>query len=265
MLRWLSRLVNRGTVEPWVVPVPYIDVHAHVLPGVDDGPATMDDAVALVRQAAALGVTHIIAAAHAGERYGTGSAAVSSAMTALAAALAAAKVPVTLVLGREVMFTDELLVRVPREAGLRIAGGQYALLELPEGLNQTTASEGFALLKAAGVRPILAHPERTWLVQHRPELANKFRLHGVLVQVNASSIAGAWGSSTRRTAWRLLEDDAVDLLASDAHGPRDYDLFDSACSRVAHAFEPERLRRLIRDVPALVAGLTLDGVQRQPC
>jgi len=265
MLGWLSKLVNRDKVEPWDAPVPCIDIHSHVLPGVDDGPATLEDAVALVRQAAALGVTHIVAAAHAGERYGTGTEAVEAALAALAAALVAAKVAVTLVPGREVMFTDALLVRVIREAGLRIGGRQYALVELPDGLNHTTASEGFALLKASGVRPILVHPERTWLVQDRPELANEFRLHGVLIQVNASSIAGSWGRTTRRTAWRLLENDAVDLLASDAHGPRDYDFFNSACSRVAHAFEPERLRRLIRDVPALVAGLTLDGAQRQPC
>ncbi len=256
MMGWLRMVLSRGG-DRFSAPVPCIDAHAHVLPGVDDGPVTIEAAVEALRHAEAAGVTHVVATPHASARYETSWDAIAAARGQLVAALREAQVAVTLLIGREVMFTDETLARVATDARLRIEGGKYALVELAEGLNMAAVTEGLASLRAAGVRPILAHPERNWLVQRHTDCVQEWRLRGTLVQINAASVTGTWGADARRAARRLLEREAVDMLGSDAHRAEDYDAYRRACAAIEKQYGVERIEQLVRTTPAYVTNITL--------
>ncbi|MEA2154073.1 MAG: protein-tyrosine phosphatase, partial [Solirubrobacteraceae bacterium] len=174
-----------------------IDLHCHPLPGVDDGPASTEESLALLRGAAAAGTRTIVATPHVSAEFpGTRAEAVGEAVRALQAAADAAGIDVRLLAGAEV----ELLHREMLQAGelprLRLGDGPYALVELP-----FTATAAFAeslLAHYDDVQPaVLAHPERCRAFHDDPDLAGRLVDRGLLVQLTAGSIAGDYGATVR--------------------------------------------------------------------
>jgi len=197
-----------------------IDLHSHILPGVDDGAADADASLELARAAVADGIEVLAATPHVRRDYPTPVETMERLVRELRTALRAEEIPLELLPGGELALDalgrlddDEL-----RRFGL---GGNegYLLIEFPY--------VGFPLqlrdivfgLRMRGFRPVLAHPERNGEVQASPERLEPLVEGGALVQVTAASVDGRLGRASKTAAARLLELGLAHLLASDAHAP----------------------------------------------
>ena len=193
-----------------------IDLHSHVLPGLDDGAADLDEALAICRAAAADGIEAIAGTPHVRTDHGT----TADEMEAALASLRAAAGDLIRVLPGGEIALEELGRPTDDLVRFGLAGNpRYLLVETPYFGWPLDFVPKLAGLIGRGLTPVLAHPERNSDVQIRPELIAPLVELGALVQVTAASVDGRSGRRARRCAFTLLEHRCVHLLASDAHAP----------------------------------------------
>ena len=218
-----------------------------MLPGLDDGAADLDEALAICRAAAADGIEAIAGTPHVRSDYPTTPDEMED---ALAAVRSAADDVIRVLPGGELALDE--LARPDEELARFGLGGnpRYLLVETPYfGWPLDFASLLVDLLER-GFTPVLAHPERNGDVQHRPELLEQLVDLGTLVQVTASSVDGRGGRRTRSCAAKLLEQRCMHLIASDAHAPTVRAVGMSAAARAVG--DAELARWLTSDVPRAI-------------
>jgi protein-tyrosine phosphatase len=200
-----------------------VDLHFHLLPGVDDGPADLEESLDLARAALHSGTGTIVATPHVRPDLGTTDPReIAERVRELRSALAAARIPLTIrcggELGHEMAFEldrDELDLLAQGAAGAR-----WLLVEAPfhgigEDLHAATTE-----LRALGFGVMVAHPERSADVAFDGAAGLRRALAaGSKAPLNAMSLTGGHGEEARRSAWGLLHDGLVAVVASDAHGP----------------------------------------------
>lgn len=196
-----------------------IDLHCHVIPGVDDGPATIDESMALCRAALAAGTTKIIATPHVNWTYpGVDAATVHEGVAAVNAALEQESIGVEVDAGAEIALSRIGDLSEVEIASLRLGEGPYLLVECPHQGGAPTAIQqmlhGFA---ASGHSIVLAHPERCPVFQSDPRLLPALAEIGMLCCITARSLTGEFGSRAHGYAWALMESGQVHAIASDAH------------------------------------------------
>jgi protein-tyrosine phosphatase len=192
-----------------------IDLHSHVLPGLDDGAADLDEAVAICRAAAADGVEVLAATPHVRDDYPT----TPEEMEAALAALRDAAADILQIVSGGELDLHELDRPLEELRRFALGGGSYLLVETPYRGWPLELGERVFKLRLAGLGIVLAHPERNPEVQARPELLQPLVDAGVLVQLTAASADGRLGSSARRCSRTLLDRRLAHLVASDAHAP----------------------------------------------
>jgi protein-tyrosine phosphatase len=218
-----------------------------VLPGLDDGAADLDEALAICREAAADGIEAIAGTPHVRSDFPTTADEMESALAALRAA---ARDVIDVLPGGELALEE--LERPDEELARFGLGGnpRYLLVETPYFGWPLDFASLLAVLIERGFTPVLAHPERNGDVQHRPDLIEQLVDVGALVQVTASSVDGRGGRRTRSCASKLLERRCVHLIASDAHAPA---IRAVGMSSAAHAVgDAELARWLTTDVPRAI-------------
>jgi protein-tyrosine phosphatase len=230
-----------------------IDLHTHILPGLDDGVRTLDEACDLAYRAASEGITVIAATPHVRPDFPTTVEMMEAGVAELRAQLLEEGIPVQIVHGGELDIG--LLWAVPREELPRFTiaqTGRYLLVEFPyRGWPLAVNSSVFALLEM-GLTPLIAHPERNPDVQDRPGRLEELVGAGALVQVTAASLDGRLDRSSQSTAERLLELGFVHVLASDAHAPH---IREAGLAAAARRVPEDLARYLTVDAPAaIVAG-----------
>jgi protein-tyrosine phosphatase len=231
-----------------------IDLHSHVLPGLDDGARTLEDSCELARTALRDGITIVAATPHVRPDYPTTADQMEAGVEAVRDALAEASVDVEVVPGGEIAL--DALPTLSREDLARFtlgASGRYLLVEFPYGGWPLDLEQRVFELLASGLTPVLAHPERSRDVQDDPRRLERAVAGGALVQITAAAVDGRLGRSPRATATRLVELGLVHVLASDAHTPdiRAVGLT-SACRRIG---DDALARWLVDDAPtAILAG-----------
>lgn len=193
-----------------------IDLHIHLLAGVDDGAASPEVTGLMLQRARDLGFRTLVATPHLPgplhERY---RARVERAFD-LARDLAA-PLGVEVRLGFEAALTPDLPHRLERGEPATLGGSKAVLVDLPFGGWPHHADDTFFALQTAGYTPVLAHPERYADVQRDPMRVVDLAARGVLLQVTVGSLAGLFGKATRRTAEDLLRRGAIYVAATDAH------------------------------------------------
>jgi protein-tyrosine phosphatase len=197
-----------------------IDLHAHVLPGLDDGARTLDEALAMLRAAAADGTRVVCATPHAFHPdHDVDATSAVAALEALRLAVAAAGIAVELRVASEVRFRPDLdaLARAGRLASLGAGRRRYVLVEFPPTHVPAEAEEALFRLRLEGVTPVVAHPERNPSFWADPDAAIRLREQGALLQVTAGSLTGVFRKESRTCALALLDAGGIDLLASDCH------------------------------------------------
>jgi protein-tyrosine phosphatase len=194
-----------------------IDLHAHILPGLDDGPPTTEAALEMAHAAVAAGTRAIATTSHIAHVFALGPDDLVPAREALAARLGGDGIALELLAGGEIAparlpdLDDDAL------RALALGGGPYVMLECPF----TPVGAGMGLmvddLHRRGFGVLLAHPERSPSFQRDPALLAGLVERGALAQITTGSLTGAFGEIPRRTALAMLERGAVHVLASDAH------------------------------------------------
>jgi protein-tyrosine phosphatase len=193
----------------------FVDVHSHVVPSGDDGAGTVREAVELCASAAARGTAILFATPHVWPQLPLTIAREGEIRRAYGRARREPGLGLELRLGFELTPTPALLEEDPRRYELEGTGA--VLMEVP-----FTGSAGILVrlaehVEAAGLRPVIAHPERTVAVQERPALAAELAERGWLLQVNGSSLEGRHGPDADELGWELLERGIARLVASDGH------------------------------------------------
>jgi len=198
-----------------------IDLHCHILPGIDDGAETMEEALALARCAVSNGITHILATPHVHpERYDNDVASVKPVYERFKQALADHHIPLQLSVAGEVRIGSEVLAMIP-EGRIPFMGTweghQVMLLEFPHSHIPPGSDKLVKWLLARKILPMIAHPERNKAAMRDVSVLHPFRELGCLFQVTAMSVAVDFGESAQRLAEWLLLNQWVTVLASDAH------------------------------------------------
>jgi protein-tyrosine phosphatase len=194
-----------------------IDTHCHILPGLDDGPVSMEDARAMAQVAVADGIRRMAATPH---RRGWDVAATQDLAARLQQCqreLTAAGIHLTLAGGVEMMMSHDLLDRAGDERTHTLSGSRYLVVELPHGGYPLCTEDVMFDLELRGLVPILAHPERNAAIQDDLNLMAKLVNQGVLGQMTARSLLPDADRATHSTAQRLLKMGLVHLLATDGH------------------------------------------------
>ncbi len=195
-----------------------IDIHHHLLSGLDDGATDVETSVAMAKIASSDGITHVVCTPHANNHYEYDPAVIAGKVTALEERLQDEGVNLKLGRGCDFHLTYENVQQAKSDpARFSVNGLGYLLVEiadygLPQGLTDT-----FYQLQIAGLTPILTHPERNPTLQSDTERMVNWLRGGVLIQVTTGSVLGQMGKAAQKMAHRLLERRWVHFLATDAH------------------------------------------------
>ena len=198
----------------------FIDLHSHILPGIDDGAGSMDETLDMARVAQQDGVRHIVATPHhANGVYDNPRDSVLDLTERVNGALARAGCGVEVLPGAEVHFHQGLAAGVKAGTLCTLADtGKYLLVELPAQLIPPTLRDELFQLKLMGITPILAHVERNRGVQEDWETLLPLLEMGVLFQCTAASLTGEFGSATRELSTHLVRSRLIHVLGTDSHG-----------------------------------------------
>ena len=194
-----------------------IDIHSHIIPGIDDGAASIEEALEMARIAEREGIEKIICTPHFQFDDPTFTKRVRGAVKALNLLFKKEGLFLRAYPGTEAFLRPELLDEVKKEDYLTLNGSEYVLVEFPLGEIPMFTDEMLYELRMMGKKPIIAHPERYREVMKNPDILRQWIQQGNLVQVNGSSILGMMGKRTESTVKHLLTHRMVHLVASDSH------------------------------------------------
>lgn len=229
--------------------LPLIDLHLHLLPGIDDGAQTLDVSRTMIERACAAGFDTLVATPHLDgpltQEYRAG---VATAWSEVAPIAAAAGIQVGL--GYEIKLSPDLAHRLDQGEPSTLAGGRAVLVELPFVGWPNYTEQSLFDLQAAGFRPLLAHPERYADAQRDVDRLIRLAERGVAQQVTFGSLGGLFGKRVQEVAEELLRRDAATVLATDAHsaGQR-LDMVEDGIARARALVGPAKLKQLVADNP----------------
>jgi protein-tyrosine phosphatase len=222
----------------------YSEIHFHLLPGVDDGPPSVQQSLELAQHAVADGTRTIVATPHVHPLHITDPAEIADRVQELDARLRAARIAVDVLPGGELAL--DMVGRL-RQAELELiaqgpAQRRWLLLEAPfDGLDERY-TEAAGELRERGFAVVVAHPERARSTGATDAVIAHELAEGSVLQVNAWSVTGDYGDATRAVALRLLRSTPGAVLASDAHGPHRPPSLQAALDEVAALGEPNPAR-----------------------
>lgn len=198
-----------------------IDLHAHYLPGIDDGPKTLEDSLEMARLAVADGIRAVtVTPHHLNGRYMTEAATIRVEVDKLRRTLEEHGIPLMLYPGSEIHLTPELPAALADGSAMTVADrGRAVLVEPPVNSLPLGAEAILSECLVQGITPIIAHPERCRPLQSNHSPLRRWVEMGCLVQVTAQSCSGHFGRRPRQAARAMLEAGLVHLLASDGHRP----------------------------------------------
>ncbi len=239
-----------------------IDLHCHILPGIDDGARDWDESLKMARLAVDEGITHILATPHHMNRsWINPKGVVVPLVDELQARLDENEIPLTIFPGQEVRLHGEILQNInENEICFIDEWEQYVLIEFPTPEVPAYAERLFYEMQTAQITPIIVHPERNHAILKDPNLLYDFVSRGTLAQVTAASYLGAFGKKIETLSHQLIEADLVHFIASDAHNTTNrkfhmqeaYEkLMDEFGAKKAKAFD-QTTRALVNGDPVVV-------------
>jgi len=233
-----------------------IDIHSHIMPGIDDGARSLEEALELARMAAEDGIEQMVSTPHMfnGLSHNPAPSEILERVAALNEAITSANGGRLKILpGNEVHVCHDLPQQVRDRQVTTINQGRYMLVEFPS-LGVPVAAESlFDALLQEGVHPILVHPERNTQIQNDPSLVASFIEIGVLIQVTAMSVTGQFGPAAKTCADILLRHNCVHFLATDTHRPKTRPpILSKARDVAAGIIGRERAHALVNDNPRAV-------------
>lgn len=237
-----------------------VDLHCHILPGLDDGAKTLDDSLAMAEDAIADGITHVVGTPHASSDWAFDFQRVRAAWEELAARLGDRLILAT---GCDFHLNVENLTAIRGDARpYCINQKDYLLVEFNEFSIPASMDQTLHELQLAGLHPIITHPERNAILRARPERLRTWVAQGNYVQITAGSLSGVFGLAAKELAWAWMGKGWVHFVSSDAHntGRRPLKLR-FAFEEIARQLGEERADALVIENPrAAFDGLPLPYV-----
>ncbi|MEB6212083.1 tyrosine protein phosphatase [Enterococcus casseliflavus] len=199
-----------------------IDLHCHILPGIDDGAGNIEESIAMAEKAVSQGITHILCTPHhKNGKYQNPKLAVISHVYSLQAEINKRNLPLTLYEGQEVRLTGEIIEDIKNnEILFTDLDDTYILIEFPTMEVPNYTEQLFFELLKMNKKPVIVHPERNAHFRKDPNNLIPFLEMGCLAQLTAPSYVGFFGKSIQKTAKQMVEHNLVQMVASDAHGTK---------------------------------------------
>lgn len=196
----------------------FIDIHNHILPGIDDGAKTVDDSIALIKAFEEFGVTHFIATPHImNNYYPNDRETISKALSELQHALLTHNLKhISIEAAAEHMIDDNFEHLLETGTSMPMREG-YLLVEMSYLQPPINFEEAIVKTASKGFFPILAHPERYGFLHNRMRKYTEYKEHGILFQMNLLSLGEYYGTEVPKVANELLQEGLIDFLASDVH------------------------------------------------
>lgn len=197
-----------------------IDIHTHILPGIDDGPKNLEESAALARCYTDLGITQIIATPHyiPGTAWAASCQRIVEKITELQGYLQSNNIPLTIFPGMEIAFHKKFQEHLKSDTLLPLGASSCYLLEPSFTDSAEALLHCLDQLLKQGQKIILAHPERIPALREMANVFDEYVQQGMRIQINIGSLLGKFGSESKNVALYLIEKNCVHYLASDAHG-----------------------------------------------
>jgi protein-tyrosine phosphatase len=227
-----------------------IDIHSHILPGVDDGSTSWETTAEMCRMAAGDGIRHIVATPHANERFLYDRPRYEGMLRKLKDVGCGIKFS----LGCDFHFSfDNIEDAALHPRRYSIGDSSYLLVEFSDFGSMKAMREGLFRLANGGIKPIITHPERNLLLLEAPDKVIELAKDGCLIQVTANSLTGYWGVRSQRMAETLLRKNAIHVVASDAHDTvKRPPLLSQAFDRVCRLADQDVAHALFVDNPGAI-------------
>ena len=240
---------------------PLIDIHCHILPGLDDGPQSLEESIEMCKIAAEDGIATIVATPHfrPGTYEGTD---ISEHIQRLQREIARQGIRICILPGYDISVTPELPAYLRRDTSLFInRNGKYFLCEMPHETIPAMWDRFLLSVKQFGMTPIITHPERNRGFLRHPDALFPFVLGGGLIQITAMSVTGEFGPEAQEYCGFLLHRNLVHIIATDAHSAEKRRPILSEAMRVAaDIVGKDAASRLVRDAPqAVIEGRQVDA------
>ena len=245
-----------------------VDIHSHILPGLDDGAESLDDAVSMVKMAAEAGTTDIVASPHANDRYAYHPETVHAKVAELQQACVAG---IRIHWGCDFHLSyGNIQDALQNPTKYTINGGRYLLIEFSDMAIPPNMSAIIGQMRSVGIIPIVTHPERNPLLQKNLSMLTDWVERDVLVQVTAGSFLGRFGRAAAKAAGELMTHNLVHVVASDAHDTRfRTPVLNRAYEHIVKHYSSQHAEALFVQNPrAVIAGESVDtaslrGIERR--
>lgn len=233
-----------------------IDLHCHILPGVDDGAKSLEESLLMARRAVEDGIHTIVATPHTlNGIYINSAREVTPKVASLQETLSKKHIKLQLYVGADVHLCPHMLELIESgDAGTINNARKYILLEFPSQVVPPKVKDEIFSLKLNGITPIISHLERNPVIQHNIDILYEFIRMGALCQVTAMSITGDFGGIAMQCAERLLRHRMVHVIASDAHSSESRPpVLSQAVEAAAEILENyDDAERMVTEVPAAI-------------
>lgn len=205
--------------------LPTIDMHSHLLFGIDDGAKTIEDSIFLIKKLHALGYKTLITTPHVMyDTYRNSNEIILERLEKVREEVKKQEIPVEIYASAEYYLDEGLIQKLQNKEKLLAFGSKNYILFETGFMNQPSQIwEVIFELKSQGYQPIFAHPERYMYIQEDMEIAQKIHDRGVLLQLNANSLVGYYGKEVMATAEKLLDKNLISFLGTDCHHNRHAD------------------------------------------
>jgi protein-tyrosine phosphatase len=225
-----------------------VDLHCHILPGLDDGPSSMDESLAMAEMAVADGITRVVATPHASERYLFEFAHVCQLRNELQARIGDR---LEIATGCDFHLNPENLNGLRKDASQYcINQHDYLLLEFNEVSIPPAMDQTLHEIQLSGVRPIITHPERNAILRAHPERLRNWVRRGCFGQVTGGSLTGVFGPVAQKNSLDWIREGLIHFVASDAHNTRRRPLrLQPAYNVIVDQFSQEKARALFQENP----------------
>lgn len=234
-----------------------IDLHCHILPGVDDGSRNMEDTIALLKKAKNAGFDTICFTPHYAEpQYLHTKNENQEILEQVQARINEENLAIKLLLGNEIFISQNMKELFEEDKITTLGGTQYALIELPmfQELPQEVVQNMLEPIKQGGIKVVIAHPERYTYIQRNPKKISEYFDDEIIFQSNYGSIIGAYGRDAQKTIKKLLKEKAIHYFSSDVHHVSRcfYDDFEVIKKKMLKVVDEEYFEILTETNPRLV-------------
>lgn len=229
-----------------------IDIHTHILPGIDDGPQTIEESIEILKKATEEGIKTIVATPHVLEVPSESDMQrLRGAFNRVKNAIIREGIDIKIILGAELFISPDLPKTIKENRELTINNGnKYVLIELPMNEIPLFTEQTIFELQLQGIVLIIAHPERCFEIQKDTNRLFDLVQKGVLTQLNSGSLTGIYGKKVQKTAKSLLKKNLIHMIASDIHKISDglYPLL-KGVNAVADIIGKKKAKKMVTYIP----------------